>query len=141
MPDTLLGGLRILVTQADDFMGPTLCEVLAEHGADVIASRESLIDPTAPAAVVTAAGRVDVLIANLAVPSPSTEVVSISDDEWRATFAALVDPLPRLVRAVLPSMIERRRDAFSSWAARRLCAECAARRRTARPARPRSGTS
>ncbi|MFM9426928.1 2-keto-3-deoxy-L-fuconate dehydrogenase [Variovorax sp. GrIS 2.14] len=108
MPDTLLGGLRILITQADDFMGPTLCEVLAEHGADVIASRESLIDPTAPAAVVTAAGRVDVLIANLAVPAPSTEAVSITDDEWRSTFAALVDPLPRLVRAVLPSMIERK---------------------------------
>ena len=108
MPGTSLQGKRILVTQADDFMGPTLCQVLAEHGAEVIASRACLIDPDAPAALIAASGRIDVLIANLAVPAPSTEAVHASDDEWRQTFAALVDPLARLVRAVLPAMIERR---------------------------------
>lgn len=108
MPDPMLSGLRILITQADDFMGPTLCEVLAGHGAQVIASRELLIDPSAPAAVIAAAGQLDVLIVNLAVPAPATAAVSITDEEWRRTFEALVDPLPRLVRAVLPSMIARR---------------------------------
>lgn len=108
MSSSMLAGLRILITQADDFMGPTLCEVLAEHGAHVIANRESMIDPTAPAAVISAAGHIDVLIVNLAVPAPATEAVSITDEEWRRTFEALVDPLPRLVRAVLPSMIARR---------------------------------
>lgn len=28
---------RILVTQAGEFMGPVLCEVLAEHGTEVLA--------------------------------------------------------------------------------------------------------
>jgi 2-keto-3-deoxy-L-fuconate dehydrogenase len=108
MPDPMLSGLRILITQADDFMGPTLCEVLAGNGAQVIASRELLSDPSAPAAVIAAAGQLDVLIVNLAVPAPATAAVSITDEEWRRTFEALVDPLPRLVRAVLPSMIARR---------------------------------
>ncbi len=108
MPGTSLQGKRILVTQADEFMGPTLCQVLAEHGAEVIASTANLIDPAAPAALIAASGHIDVLIANLAVPAPSTEAINVGDDEWRHTFAALVDPLQRLVRAALPAMIERR---------------------------------
>jgi NAD(P)-dependent dehydrogenase (short-subunit alcohol dehydrogenase family) len=31
----------------------------------------------------------------------------VDDDAWRRVFAALVDPLPRLARAVLPQMLER----------------------------------
>ena len=108
MPSSVLQGKRILVTQADAFMGPVLCDVFAEHGASVIASTQSLIDPGAPAVVVTAAGRIDVLIANLAVPAPTTAATEVSEAEWRDTFASLVDPLPRLFRAVLPQMIERR---------------------------------
>lgn len=103
----LLQDKRILVTQADDFMGPALCAVLAGHGAQVHASTMALIDPQAPLAVVGAAGRVDVLVVNLALPAPATAVADVSDAEWRDTFAALVDPLPRLVRAVLPQMVER----------------------------------
>jgi 2-keto-3-deoxy-L-fuconate dehydrogenase len=103
-----LRGKRILVTQAGEFMGPVLCEVLREHGAEVVASDAPLVDAAAPEAVVAAAGHVDVLVANLAFPAPSTPAVSVSEDEWRAAFASLVDPLPRLVRAVLPQMIERR---------------------------------
>ena len=99
---------RVLITQADEFMGPMLCEVFAAHGATVIASTAALLEAGAPQAVVAAAGRVDVLVANLAVPAPSTAATDASDDEWRSIFAALVDPLPRLVRAVLPAMVERR---------------------------------
>ena len=104
-----LTGRRILVTQATDFMGPTLCEVLAEHGADVVASRAPLSEPTAPASIVASAGPIDVLIANLALPAPSTPALEVLDTEWREVFAALVDPLPRLLQAVLPGMIERGR--------------------------------
>jgi 2-keto-3-deoxy-L-fuconate dehydrogenase len=99
---------RVLVTQADVFMGPVLCEVFAERGATVIASTESLLNTGAPAAVVAAAGRVDVLVANLAIPAPTTVATDVTEDEWNDTFAALVNPLPRLFRAVLPAMIERR---------------------------------
>ncbi len=104
-----LTGRRILVTQAADFMGPTLCEVLAEHGADIVASRAPLSEPTAPASIVASAGPIDVLIANLALPAPSTPALEVSDTEWREVFAALVDPLPKLLQAVLPGMLERGR--------------------------------
>lgn len=99
---------RALITNADVFMGPELCKVFARHGATVIESTDTLLHPDAPASVVAAAGRIDVLVVNLAVPAPTTAVTDVLDEEWRDIFAALVDPLPRLVRAVLPAMIERR---------------------------------
>ena len=105
-PDLL--GKRALITHADVFMGPVLCEVFAEHGATVIRSTAPLIRNEEPAEIVAAAGHVDILVANLAIPAPSTSAIEFSDEEWRDTFAALVDPLPRLFRAVLTSMIERR---------------------------------
>jgi 2-keto-3-deoxy-L-fuconate dehydrogenase len=67
---TTLRGKRVLITQADAFMGPMLCEVFAEHGASVIANTQSLVHPEAPAAVVVAAGRIDVLVASLACQRP-----------------------------------------------------------------------
>lgn len=108
MSDQSLKGKRVLITHADVFMGPALCEVFAAHGATVIPSTDRLLDPTAPASLVAASGRVDALVANLAIPAPSTAAAQVDEDEWRTTFSALVDPLPRLFRAVLPSMIERR---------------------------------
>jgi len=103
-----LDGLRVLLTQAQEFMGPTLCAVLAECGATVIADERPLTHPEAAGALVAGAGRVDVLLANLAIPAPNTPADQVTDEEWRAAFAHLVDPLPRLARAVLPQMIERR---------------------------------
>ena len=103
----VLTGKRILVTQATEFMGPAICEILAEHGADVVASPASMTDQHAPAKIVSSAGRVDVLVANLALTAPSTLALEVTEDEWRDTFAALVDPLPRLVQAVVPGMVAR----------------------------------
>lgn len=103
-----LSGRRALITQADAFMGPALCEVFAAHGADVIADTSPLADADAPARVVAAAGVVDLLVLNLAIPAPRTSAAAASDAEWAAVFGALVDPLPRLLRAVLPQMIARR---------------------------------
>jgi len=108
MQNSILQGKRVLITEADAFMGPVLCEVFAERGALVIASTQSLVDEAAPAAVVASAGEIDVLVANLGVPAPTTAATEVTDEEWRAIFAALVDPLPRLFRAALPRMIERR---------------------------------
>jgi 2-keto-3-deoxy-L-fuconate dehydrogenase len=100
-----LAGKRILVTQAQDFMGPPICEVLAAHGAEVIANPLPLADPDAAASVVASAGHVDILVANLALPAPGTPALEVTEAEWRETFAALVDPLPRLVRAAVPAMV------------------------------------
>jgi 2-keto-3-deoxy-L-fuconate dehydrogenase len=103
-----LSGKRVLVTQASEFMGPVLCEVLAEQGATVVASTDALSDPEAAERVVLAAGSVDVVVANLAFTAPTTPATEVSDGEWRQVFAALVDPLPRLVRAAAPAMVARR---------------------------------
>jgi len=103
-----LAGKRVLITHADAFMGPVLCQVFAEHGATVIADSGSLLTPEAPAALVESAGVVDILVANLALAAPSTPATEVSEAEWSQVFGALVDPLPRLVRAVVPQMIARR---------------------------------
>ena len=67
-----LNGKRVLVTQADKFMGPMLCEVLAEHGAEVVRSIASLLESGAASAVVQSAGAIDVMVANLAYAAPTT---------------------------------------------------------------------
>jgi len=103
-----LNGKTVLITQCESFMGPILTRTFAEHGAHVVADPAALLAPEAPAELVARAGTVDVLIANLAVAAPNTAAEDVRDDEWRTVFAHLVDPLPRLVRAVLPQMIERK---------------------------------
>lgn len=106
MRDTLTGK-RVLITQATEFMGPILCEVFAEQGATVIASAQPLTEPEAAEHVVRSAGNFDVLVANLAFRAPTTAATDVSEAEWREVFAALVDPLPRLVRAAAPAMVAR----------------------------------
>ena len=102
-----LKGKRILVPQADTFMGPKLCEVFAEMGAEVITDNQLLTDPALPGEIIAAAGTIDVLVINLAVPAPFTKLDRVESQEWQSVFAALVDPLPRLVTAVLPQMMAR----------------------------------
>ena len=102
-----LAGKRILVTQSTEFMGPVLCQVLAEQGAEVVASPEQLHTPDAAARVVLGAGEIDILVVNLAFTAPTTAAADVTDTEWRQVFAALVDPLPRLIGAALPAMIAR----------------------------------
>jgi 2-keto-3-deoxy-L-fuconate dehydrogenase len=103
-----LVGKRVLITQSSEFMGPVLCEVFAEQGATVVASREELSRPEAAEHVVLAAGDIDILVANLAFTAPTTTATEVSEAEWRQVFAALVDPLPRLIRAAVPAMVSRR---------------------------------
>ncbi len=98
---------RILVTQADTFMGPAICEILESQGAEVISHVGSLVDPEEPTKIVKESGEIDVLIANLAIEAPTTSASEVTDSEWNEVFEALVHPLPRLIRAVLPQMIDR----------------------------------
>jgi 2-keto-3-deoxy-L-fuconate dehydrogenase len=108
LPATTLAGQRVLITQADAFMGPVLTDVFTRQGATVIADTRALADdPAAAAAAVADAGPVDVLLIHLAVPAPSTAAQQIGEAEWRHVFSHMVDPMPRLVAAVLPQMVER----------------------------------
>ncbi len=104
---TDLAGKRILLTQADVFMGPVLADVLAEAGADVVTDVRPRIDRDAAQSLVADAGRVDVLVLHLALPAPSTPAADVDAAEWRDVFAHLVDPMPHLVAAVLPQMTAR----------------------------------
>ena len=105
-----LAGARVLITQADDYMGPATIELFEAEGATLIANTDDLSEPGACEAAVDAAGQVDVLIANLAGPNfsgiPATE---LDDSAWLSAFETMVHPLHRLCRAVLPQMIERKR--------------------------------
>lgn len=104
-----LAGKRVLVTQANDYMGPATCKLFASEGAEVIADTGDLTDPGHAGSLIEASGDVDVLIANLASSNfagiPATD---LPDDTWHSAFDIMVHPLHRLVRAVLPQMIERK---------------------------------
>jgi len=102
-----LQGKRILITQAGDFMGPAFCEAFAQQGAEVVSSHEPLHAPGAAESVVNGAGPLDVLVANLSIAAPSTPATEVDEPEWRDVFAALVDPLPRLTKAVVPQFLQR----------------------------------
>lgn len=109
---TRMKGKRVLVTMADAYMGPAICELFEQEGAEVMPSNDPLADPAAATAVVAGAGGIDVLAANLAEPPHLESAEAVSDDEWHRLFDTLVHPLMRLTRAVLPQMIERRDGAI-----------------------------
>jgi NAD(P)-dependent dehydrogenase (short-subunit alcohol dehydrogenase family) len=89
-------------------MGPALCDPFAQWGAIVVRDSQDVTPPNAPEQIISAAGSIDVLVLNLGIPAPRTAATDIGDEEWRRAFAAMVDPLPRFMRAVLPPMIARR---------------------------------
>lgn len=99
-----LANKRILVTQAQDFMGPAICEMLSQCGAQVVADDRLLTAPQDATALIDSAGPLDALVINLALPAPSTPITQIEELEWRRVFEVMVDPLPRLLRAVVPGM-------------------------------------
>lgn len=103
-----LAGKRILLTQADDFMGPAFSAAFREQGAEVVEDRRDLTVPEAAGEAVAGAGDIDVLVANLAAPADADYAVKVSDERWNRLFDAMVHPLHRLVRAALPGMMERR---------------------------------
>lgn len=107
-----LQGQRVLIVQADDFMGPVLCQAFRAHGADVVADTRALDAPDAVRDVVRDATRdgrpIDVFIGNLSVPAPQTPIERVGDDEWRTVFGHLVDPLPRIGREIVAPMAARK---------------------------------
>jgi 2-keto-3-deoxy-L-fuconate dehydrogenase len=102
-----LAGKRILITSADDYMGPPIVELFTAEGADVIADTSALLGSNEPAELIERCGHLDGVIANLDYPANNAHPVDIDDEVWLAGFAAMVHPLMRLVRAAAPQMIER----------------------------------
>jgi NAD(P)-dependent dehydrogenase (short-subunit alcohol dehydrogenase family) len=104
-----MDGKRVVITQISAFMGNDLVELFTTEGANLIADDRDLTPPGAAEALIAEAGEVDVLVANLAATQPRKSVVDTDDDIFRSMYEAMVFPLHRLVRAVLPRMIARRR--------------------------------
>ena len=104
-----LQGKRVVVTQCDDFMGQPTIAVFREEGAQVIGDARDLRVPGACAELITSAGHVDILIANLASPTfGGVATIDLDDADFDTAFALMVKPLHELTRAVLPQMIARR---------------------------------
>lgn len=111
-----LDGKRVLVSQADDYMGPITLEVFAEEGAEVIADSSDLTDPSRAAALIEETGHIDVLVANLAASANlGIAAAEMPDDIWQTMFDVMVHPLHRLTKAVLPQMVERQKGNFGVW--------------------------
>ena len=101
-----LAGKRVLVTQAEDYMGPATIELFREEGADVIADNSDLTQPDRCEELISSSGEIDVLIANLASPNfTGIPVTELAADDWHCTFDMMVHPLHRLCQAVQPQMI------------------------------------
>jgi 2-keto-3-deoxy-L-fuconate dehydrogenase len=103
-----LAGRRVVVTEADDFMGPAVVKLFREEGATVLDDRSDLTEPKAADALMAEAGDVDILIVNLSIPNPRALAHETTDEQWARVFDKIVHPTHRLVRAVLPQMIKRR---------------------------------
>lgn len=103
-----LAGKRVLITQAQDFIGPALVERFRVSGAEVFGDTRGLTGPSAAERLIAGIGQLDVLVINLVLCNPHRPVTAITDKLWTMQFEALVHPLHRLVRAVLPQMTGRR---------------------------------
>lgn len=106
--DKQLNGKRVLVTQADDYMGPATIELFQKEGANIIADSSDLTQEGRCEELISQSGRIDILIANLASPNYSgINATDLQEEQWQNTFEMMVHPLHRLSKAVLPQMIER----------------------------------
>ena len=104
-----LAGKRVLVTQADDYMGPATLELFAAQGAELIADSSDLTQPGACEALVERSGRVDIFIANLASPNYSgIHATDLPDESWHNAFDMMVHPLHKICQGLMPQMIQRR---------------------------------
>ena len=104
-----MAGKRVVITQISAFMGADLVSLFEKEGAELVADDRDLKEPGACEALIEEAGHVDVLIANLAAEQPRTSVFETDDATFAAMYEAMVFPLHRLCRAVLPQMVERRK--------------------------------
>ena len=102
-----LQGKRVVITDAEEFMGPAIAARFEQEGAIVCADATDLTQAGACESLIANAGPVDVLIVNLADPAEAAPVQDVGDERWHQAFDRLVHPMHRLVRAVTPQMLER----------------------------------
>jgi 2-keto-3-deoxy-L-fuconate dehydrogenase len=99
---------RVLITEADTFMGPAMATGLKAAGASVIADTRRINASATAQKIVADAGDIDGLLVNLAGVNPRKPVTETTDEAWQEMFDTMVHPLHWIVRAVLPAMMKRR---------------------------------
>jgi 2-keto-3-deoxy-L-fuconate dehydrogenase len=121
-----LAGRRALITAAAQGIGRATALAYAAEGAEVIATDKDaaklaelrapgiatrvldMLDPAAIAAAGREAGAVDILF-NCAGFVHQNTVLTATEEEWEFAFDLNVRAMWRMLRAVLPGMLERRR--------------------------------
>jgi 2-keto-3-deoxy-L-fuconate dehydrogenase len=127
MPTQRLAGKTALVTAAAQGIGQATAELFAAHGADVLATdtntdalvqlqgcRTAKLDVLLPdeiVRVVESAGTIDILF-NCAGFVADGSVLDCTDEQWALSLSLNVTSMFRLVRAVLPQMLARRRGSI-----------------------------
>jgi 2-keto-3-deoxy-L-fuconate dehydrogenase len=122
-----LVGKTALVTAAAQGIGRATAELFAAHGADVLATdtntdalvqlqgcRTAKLDVLLPdeiVRVVESAGTIDILF-NCAGFVANGSVLDCTDEQWALSLSLNVTSMFRLVRAVLPQMLARRRGSI-----------------------------
>ena len=99
---------RALITCVDRYMGRTIADKFTQIGIEVVEDNSPLACAAEVERVVAEAGRIDILVVNLAEPPMTGPVQAIEDADWHRLFTSLVDPLMHIVRAVTPQMLERK---------------------------------
>ncbi len=101
---------RVVVTQADEYMGPACVEIFRREGALVTAHNGRFQNEDDCRQLIADADEIDVLIINLAAPNHHGTLVSdLENEQWQQVFDLLVHPLHWLTRAVVPQMTSRRK--------------------------------
>ncbi|WP_258804263.1 SDR family NAD(P)-dependent oxidoreductase [Pseudarthrobacter sp. NS4] len=102
-------GAHVVVADANAVAAKEVAEALAGEGLSADPLVFDLLDPEAAAAavqeVITAHGQLDVLVNNAGI-NRRGDLLSLTENDWKLSFAVNVDALFHLCRAVLPHMIE-----------------------------------
>ena len=99
------GGRVIAVDISQERLDDFVAELA---GADIVPVVANITDDTAIAAIVTAAGgRIDALANVAGIMDDMTPVHEVTDAVWQRVFAINVDGSMKLMRAVVPGMLER----------------------------------
>ena len=96
----------VLITDADQFLGPAAVDRFRDEGDAVTALTEPLRSREQTAQLVGDLGPFDVLIANLEAPITVAPITEHDDATVSEAFSRLVDPLFWLFAACLPGMIQ-----------------------------------
>lgn len=99
---------RVLVTDADHFVGPSAVERFRSEGDQVVACAEPFTSRAEVATLVVERGPFEVVIANLDAPITVASITDHDDDVIDELHSRLVRPLCWLLAECLPTMIDRR---------------------------------